>query len=57
MNEVELIQDILSSGADAAMILFAFLLWKMDRRLLTVELQMKSMWKQVTQNSGGNNDP
>jgi len=47
MAEADLIQ-FLSSGADAAMIFFAVILWKIDRRLLTVELQMKSMWKQFS---------
>jgi len=46
VSEVMAIQEWLSSGADLAMIVFAVLLWKMDRRLLTVELGMKSMWKQ-----------
>lgn len=36
----------LAGGADAAIIFFAVILWKIDRRLLTVELQMKSIWKQ-----------
>ncbi len=40
--------QLLSSGADAAIIVFAFILWKIDRRLLTVELQMKSLWKQFS---------
>jgi len=46
VSDIVTLQDILSGGADVAMVAFAFFLWKVDRRLLSVELQMKSMWKQ-----------
>jgi len=48
VSDITTLQDILSSGADVAMVAFAFFLWKIDRRLLAVELQMKSLWKQFT---------
>ena len=46
MSGLENLLQILSSSADIAIVAVAYFLWKMDRRLLTVELQMKSMWKQ-----------
>ena len=46
MNGIDSLSGLLSSGADAAIIVFAFFLWKIDRRLLVVEEQMKSLWKQ-----------
>lgn len=40
--------QLLSSGADAAIVFFAVILWRIDRRLLIVEEQMKSLWKQFS---------
>lgn len=41
--ELGFFKELLASGADAAIIVFAFLLWKLDRRLLMVELQIESL--------------
>jgi len=41
MAELQSLQSLLSSSADVAMVLFAFFLWKVDRRLLIVEQQIK----------------
>ncbi len=37
------IQDILASGADVAIIIFAYFLWKVERRLFVVETQIKQL--------------
>jgi len=47
MNSFDIAQ-FLSSSADLAIIFFAVILWKIDRRLLVVEEQMKSLWRQFT---------
>ena len=45
MDEILSIKDLLSGGADVAIILFAFFLWKIDRRLLIVEQQIITIFK------------
>lgn len=45
MDEFISIKDVLSGGADVAIMLFAFFLWKIDRRLLIVEQQIISIFK------------
>ena len=47
MEGIRTIQDLLASGADVAIVAFAYFLWKIDRRLLVVENQMKNLWHQV----------
>jgi len=41
------LQDILSGGADVAIIIFAYFIWRLDRRLLTVELNMKTLFRKL----------
>ena len=45
MDEFLSIKDVLSGGADVAIMLFAFFLWKIDRRLLIVEQQIITIFK------------
>ena len=47
MEGIRTIQDLLASGADVAIVAFAYFLWKIDRRLLVVENQIKSLWTTV----------
>jgi len=47
MESIKTIQELLSSGADVAIVAFAYFLWKIDRRLLVVENQIKSLWQRV----------
>ena len=47
MESIRTIQELLSSGADVAIVAFAYFLWKIDRRLLVVENQIKSLWQRV----------
>lgn len=45
MSEIAALQGLLASGADVAVLLFAYFLWRLDRRLLAVELLMAERWK------------
>lgn len=40
MNEVITFSDILSGGADIAIMIFAYFLWRIDRRVFALELKM-----------------
>ena len=48
MEELLSLKDLLAGGADVAIILFAFFLWKIDRRLLIVEQQIITIFKRPT---------
>ena len=48
MEDFASIRDILSSSADVVIIGFGYFLWKLDRRMLSVELQLKTLWRQAT---------
>jgi hypothetical protein len=41
VNEVITFQDILSGGADIAIMIFAYFLWRIDRRVFALELKME----------------
>lgn len=43
MSELSILQEFLASGADVAIIVFLYFLWKIDRRLLVVEMQIKTL--------------
>ncbi len=45
MEEMITLKDVLSGGADVAIMMFAFFLWKIDRRLLIVEQQIITIFK------------
>jgi len=47
MTDFTSLQDLLSGGADVAIILFAYFLWKVDRRLLIVEEQIKTVFRKL----------
>lgn len=38
---IDLVREVLSTGSDAAVIAFAYGFWRLDRRLVAIEQQMK----------------
>lgn len=52
MEAIHMFQQILSSGADAAMVIFAIVLWKVDRRLLVVEMNLQHIWRKIAVTNG-----
>jgi hypothetical protein len=52
MDHVQTIQELLASGADVAIVVFAYVLWRMDRRLLLVEVNLKAIWHKFKELDG-----
>ena len=42
MSELSIISDVVNTGSNAITAVIAYFIWKIDRRLLLVELWMKS---------------
>ena len=45
MSELVALQEFLSSGADVALIVFLYFVWRLDRRILVMEQQIKTLFK------------
>lgn len=43
----------LSAGGDASMIAFAFLVWRLDRRLLVLEVSMRQLVRRLDYHNPG----
>ena len=41
----EAVAELLNMGGNAAMIALMFIMWKFDRRIFSIELQIREMWK------------
>ena len=45
MSEIITLQELLSSSADVALIIFLYFVWRLDRRILVMEERMKTIFK------------
>lgn len=45
--DFQLIQDILNSGSDAAMIMFAWAIWKVERRVFRLEFRLDNIFTAI----------
>jgi len=44
MSELITLQELLSSSADVALIIFLYFVWRLDRRMVVIEERMKTLF-------------
>ena len=47
MSDIVSIQEILSSSADVALIIFLYFVWRLDRRILVLEERIKTIFNKL----------
>ncbi len=48
MSEAGTLLEFLSASSDVALVLLVYMIWRLDRRVLAMEIQIKSLFKQLT---------
>lgn len=43
MSEIDILIQAIESGADVALVVISYAIWRIERRVLTLELLMKGM--------------
>lgn len=52
MPELDVIKSFFAIGSSAGVPVALYLLWKIDRRILTLELRMKNCWFHPSKDDG-----
>ena len=47
MSDVGTILDLLSASSDVALVILVYMIWRLDRRVLALELQIKTLFNQL----------